>query len=67
MLRRRPGAGRGPAVSRPARPARYSGARIRPGPPVRGTAARVAHLPAASGLWVRPLRGLVGGGFRRLV
>src|SRR5690349_6118927 len=30
---------------RPARPARYSGARIGPGPPGCGTAARVAHLP----------------------
>ena len=54
MLRRRSGAGRGRAVTRPARPARYSGARIRPGPPVRGTAARVAHLP---------VRAFVGAGW----
>src|SRR5690606_29108143 len=39
----------GLAVDRPARPARYSGARIGPGPPVRETAARVAHF--ALGRW----------------
>src|SRR5690606_15876720 len=49
MLRRRPGAGRRGAEDRPARPARYSGARIGPGPPVRETAARVAHLVPGQG------------------
>ena len=39
----------GRAKIRPARPARYSGARIGPGPPVREIAARVAHLPPADG------------------
>ena len=49
MLRRRPGAGQeGRRTALPG-PARYSGARIGPGPPVRETAARVAHLPPAGG------------------
>ena len=49
MLRRRPGAGQeGRRTALPG-PARYSGARIGPGPPVREIAARVAHLPPADG------------------
>ena len=59
MLRRRPGAGQvGRRTALPG-PARYSGARIGPGPPVREIAARVAHLPPRGRLSQRlppPLR-----------
>jgi len=57
MLRRRPRTAR-PAVSRPARHPRSSGAGIGPGPPARETAARAAHCRA------RNMAGTGGGACR---